>query len=265
MDYIYCPSGMKIPHIGFGTYTLTDEEAEKLIPLAYRHGYRLFDCAPYYKNQAAIGRAIRRHNLPREQLFLSSKVPPDERGYCQAGESINRSLSELGVRQLDLLLLHSPCPLDKLDEDHSPYYESNREMYQAMEEAFYSHRAKYLGVSNFNAQDLADLLSNCRVKPAVNQIKLHPHHVDRETLEYCKGKGILIEAYSPLGSGGLLLDPMLNQIAQSHRVSPANICLSFVRQIGCLPITMAREERYMDDNISANTMLSPDELYCLLQ
>ncbi len=265
MRYIHCPSGMKIPYIGFGTYTLTKDDIEAVIPLAYRTGYRLFDCAEYYGNESSLGRVIKEYNLPRNHLFLSSKVHPDIRSYEEAKAAIEQSLKDLQIDYLDLLLLHSPTPLDKLDRDHSPYYESNHEVYKAMEEAYKEGKAKYLGVSNFGIDDLKDLLSHSSVKIAVNQIKLHPHHVDQDLLEYCKGKGILVEAYSPLGSGGLLSDPELKEIAATHGVSPAHICLSFVHQLGCLPITMAKEEAYMAANISVPTELSPEELYSLLQ
>lgn len=265
MRYIHCPSGMKIPYIGFGTYTLTETDIEAVIPLAYRTGYRLFDCAQYYGNESALGRVIKEYNLPRNRLFLSTKVHPDIRTYEEAKQAIEQSLKDLQVDYLDLLLLHSPTPLDKLDEDHTPYYESNHEVYKAMEEAYKEGKAKYLGVSNFGIDDLKDLLSHSQVKISVNQVKLHPHHVNQDLLEYCKGKGILIEAYSPLGSGGLLSDPGLKEIADNHGVNPANICLSFVHQLGCLPITMAKQAEYMAANLAASTELTPDELYSLLQ
>ena len=136
MRYIHCPSGMKIPYIGFGTYTLTKDDIEAVIPLAYRTGYRLFDCAQYYGNESYIGSTIKEYNLPRNHLFISTKVHPDIRTYEEAKQAIEQSLKDLQVDYLDLLLLHSPTPLDKLDQDHTPYYPSNHEVYKAMEEAY---------------------------------------------------------------------------------------------------------------------------------
>src|SRR5690606_24535470 len=181
MQYYPLNDGNKIPVIGLGTWKIGDEEATKAIRLALDAGYRHIDTAAMYRNEAAIGEAIKATQLPREDLFITSKLHPHDRGYAAAFTAFEKTRQQLGLDYLDLYLIHWPA--NKHDGD---WQSIKRETWKALEELQAAGKIKSIGVSNFLPNQLNTLLESTTVVPAVNQIEFHPGYMQPKTIAYCK-------------------------------------------------------------------------------
>ena len=254
---------MDLPRFGLGTWMMKDEDVLSAIPTAYKLGYRLFDCAQAYDNEEALGKAIK--GLDRGSVFLSTKVAAEIKSYDEAKKSIEESLRKLDTPYIDLLLIHAPAPWAIMyDPNRGDFHQENLGVYKAMEEAVMDGKVRHIGVSNFSIADLENILAHCSIKPYVNQICCHAHNVDSDLLEFCKGKGIKVEAYSPLGHGKLLSDEVLQKMAKEHGVPLTTLAMSFLAQIGTTPICKATSEEHLKENIPADLDLSADEVFDLL-
>lgn len=254
---------MELPRFGLGTWMMKDEDVLSAVPTAYKLGYRLFDCAQAYDNEEALGKAIK--GIDRGSIFLSTKVAAEIKDYDGAKKSIEESLRKLDTPYIDLLLIHAPAPWAIMyDPNRSKFYKENLEVYKAMEEAVEEGKVRHIGVSNFSKEDLENILAHCSIKPYVNQICCHAHNVDRDLLEFCKGKGVKVEAYSPLGHGKLLNDEVLLNMAKAHGVALPTLAMSFLTQIGTTPICKATSEEHLRTNIPLDLDLSADEVFDLL-
>ncbi|GBR75662.1 aldo/keto reductases [Candidatus Termititenax persephonae] len=221
-------NGLEIPAVGFGTWqTPAGEVTVKSVREALRVGYTHIDTAAAYENEASVGKAIRESGLPREKLFITTKLWNSDRGYDRTLAAFDWSLKELKLDYLDLYLIHWPDAKDK---------EKNISSWQALERLCKEGRVKTIGVSNFKQQHLQPLLDAAEIKPAVNQIEYHPGFRQPELVDFCRQNDILIEAWSPLGSGRILQDKNLQAIAQKYNKSVAQICLRWCLQNGTLPL-----------------------------
>ena len=188
-------NGNQIPKIGFGTWLLADgDECHDAVADALRLGYRHIDTARAYDNEASVGRAVRDSGLPREDIYVTSKLPAEAKDYDKALEEFENTMSEIGLDYLDLYLVHAPWPWNERGKD---YGEENRQIWRAMEEFLASGRVKAIGVSNFNPDDLDSLLAACRTKPMVNQIRWFIGLDPSDTVAKCADHDIVVEAYSP--------------------------------------------------------------------
>jgi len=230
-------NGNTIPCIGFGTWKAPDnaitEEATRQAILA---GYRHIDTAAVYKNEDAVGdgfqKGMKEAGLKREELFLTTKVWCNRKGYDAAMESVKESMRKLKVDYLDLLLIHWPA--DTASQADGSWAEKNRETWRAMEEMYKEGILKNIGLSNFWKEHIEAL--DYTIQPQVDQLENHPGYVQTEMIDYCKEHDILVEAWSSLGSGAVLADPFLNEIAQKYGKSTAQICVRFCLQLGILPL-----------------------------
>uniref|UniRef100_UPI0040579AF4 aldo/keto reductase n=1 Tax=Acetatifactor sp. TaxID=1872090 RepID=UPI0040579AF4 len=188
-----------------GTWQVSDEDAESAVTTALAIGYRHIDTAVGYGNECGVGRGIKASGIEREQIYITSKIPAEVKDYEDAKKVIEQSLERLGVEYLDLMLIHAPRPWSEMyPEAPNRYYEENPAVWKAMEEAYRAGKIKAIGVSNFEVDDLKNLLSKCEIKPMANQIRIHIGHTPKDVMSLCETEGIQIEAYSPIFTGRLL-------------------------------------------------------------
>lgn len=256
-------NGIKIPKLGLGTWLMSEEQAENAVKNAVEVGYRLIDTAQAYGNEEGVGKGIRGCAVPREQLFVTSKVAAELKTYESAAASIDKTLSKAGLSYIDMMLIHSPQPWAEF-RGEKRYFEENREVWRALEDACQSGKVKTIGVSNFLRDDLENILSVCRIKPAVNQILLHITKTDRELLEYCRAENILVEAYSPIAHGAALNEPLIAAMAKKYGVSPAALCVRYVLQLGTVALPKATSRAHIEDDAAVNFEISEEDMRVLM-
>ena len=225
-------NGYRMPCVGFGTWKTPDGEAAiNAVTEALKSGYRHIDTAAMYKNESGIGEALRRSEVPRTELFLTSKVWNTERGYDKAMRAFEETVARLGVDYLDLYLIHWPAVAAQFDN----WEELNLGTWKALTTLYKEGRIKSIGVSNFQPHHLRALVET-EIMPMVNQIEYHPGYMQRDTVDFCRERNILIEAWSPLGRGRLLDHTLLNTLAKKYEKTVAQICLRWCLQNDTVPL-----------------------------
>lgn len=237
----------EIPAIGFGTWqTPEGDVAYQSVLDALEAGYRHIDTAAIYGNEISVGKAIKDSNLKREDIFLTSKLWNSNHSYEKAKGAIKESLAKLDVDYLDLYLIHWPNP----KEYREHWQEANAEAWRAMEEAVEEGLIKSIGVSNFHPHHLDALLESANIKPVVNQIYLSPSDQQKEILEYNKKHNILSQAYSPLGTGTILNDEELKEIANKYNKSVAQLAIRWSLQKGFNPLPKSVTKSRIYENLN---------------
>ncbi|WP_302016072.1 aldo/keto reductase [uncultured Akkermansia sp.] len=226
-------NGLPMPGIGYGTYLAPDDTAGvRSILDALEAGYRLIDTASVYGNEKTVGRAVRESDLPREEIFITSKVWNTDQGYETTLNAFEASLDRLQTDYLDLYLIHWPIPAG-YEED---YRKLNRETWKAMERLYRDGRVKAIGVSNFLPHHLEALMEHADIMPMVNQLEINPTYHQEEAVAFCREHHILVESWGPLARGGALEEPILRRMADKHKKSVAQICLRWELQCGIVPL-----------------------------
>lgn len=244
--------GRKMPQLGLGVFKVSDEEVHTAASQALESGYRAFDTAAYYCNEQSLGEVLRESGVPRDELFITSKVWNGDQGYDKTIKAFERSLSNLGLDYIDLYLVHWPCP------DFDLYVET----YKALEEMQRQGKVKSIGVSNFQIEHLERLMKECDVKPVVNQVECHPYFQQKELKAFCEKHEIFVEAWAPLMQGGeALRDETIQKIAKTHSKSAAQIILRWHLQEGTIVIPKSVTPDRIEENINVfDFELSEDEM-----
>lgn len=226
-------NGVQIPCVGFGTWQTPDGEvAVSAVKEALSAGYRHIDTAAAYENEKSVGRAVRESGIARKEVFVTSKLFNPDHGYDRTMRAFDATMKELGFDYLDLYLIHWPNPVSF----RSSWKEANAGSWKAFEELYQAGRIRAIGVSNFRPHHLSALMETAKVTPMVNQIRLCPGDVHLETVDFCAKLGILLEAYSPLGLGRIMDVASVQEIAQRHGKSAAQVALRWSLQKGFLPL-----------------------------
>lgn len=242
-------NGMKIPCLGFGTYNEREDDNLKIIHTAIENGYRFFDTASIYETERVLGQAVRESKIPREEFIIESKLWIDEMGYDNAKAAFNATLDRLQMDYIDLYLIHWPR---QTGDENENWKELDLETWRAMEELVDEGKVKALGVSNFLPHHLENLLANCRIKPVVDQLELHPGYSQEAAVAYCLAHDIRPMAWSPLGRGrenALAGNAILEKLAGKYGKSVPQINLRFLVQKGILPIPKASTPAHMQSNM----------------
>ena len=247
MSNLILNNGTEIPDIGFGTWQTT-ENVQKTVKLALEAGYRHIDTAAIYGNEAEIGEALVDSKIPRKDLYITTKIWNSNRSTLGVKTSVEQSLKKLQTNYLDLLLIHWPAN----EKQFANWKEINAETWKAMEELYKTGVVKSIGVSNFMLPHIKALLESAEIIPAVNQIEFHPGYTQQKVVDYCKEKGIAIEAWSPIGSGRLLKDRDLKAIADQYNVSPAILCIQFCLQCGVVVLPKSENKENINNNLHFN-------------
>lgn len=235
MTYYNLNNGVSIPVLGFGTWKAENGEiAYQSVLEALKAGYRHIDTATIYKNEESVGRAIQDSGIPREEIFVTSKLWNTNHDYEQARQAFEESLEKLGLDYLDLYLIHWPNP--KLLRENDQWKIRNSEVWRAMEDLYQEGKIRAIGVSNFLPHHLDALLETVKILPAVNQVRLAPGVYQEEVVDYCREKGILLEAWGPFGQGELFDQEEVKEIAARHEKSVAQIALAWSLAEGFLPL-----------------------------
>lgn len=247
MSNLILNNGTEIPDIGFGTWQTT-ENVQKTVKLALEAGYRHIDTAAIYGNEAEIGEALVDSKIQRKDLYITTKIWNSNRSTLGVKTSVEQSLKKLQTNYLDLLLIHWPAN----EKQFANWKEINAETWKAMEELYKTGVVKSIGVSNFMLPHIKALLESAEIIPAVNQIEFHPGYTQQKVVDYCKEKGIAIEAWSPIGSGRLLKDRDLKAIADQYNVSPAILCIQFCLQCGVVVLPKSENKENINNNLHFN-------------
>ena len=230
---------------------MSPEEAEQMTAYALNNGYIHIDTARTYGNEEGVGKGMKASGVNREDFFLTTKVSAFSKTYDEAKKDIEDSLTALDTEYLDLVIIHAPRPWDKMHSDgpiEKLYFEENLQVWRALEEAYEAGKVKAIGVSNFEIDDLVNLLENVKIKPMLNQIKYHIGFRDEQLVQYCQENDIIVEAYSPIGTGKLLNNPDIQKIADKYNKSTAQIAIRYCYQKGLVVLPKSVHEEYVDNN-----------------
>lgn len=259
-QYFVLENGVKMPCIGYGTYKCTDGSDERIVRMALDAGYRMLDTAAAYENEEYVGRAVRESKIPREEIFLTSKVWKTNLGYEKTKQSFEASLNRLQTDYLDLFLLHWPKP----DPEAENWKELDKESWKALEEFYHQGKVRAIGVSNFLPHHLEALMEEADVRPMVNQLELHVGYMQEAAVQYCKSWGIQVQAWSPLGRRSVLSEPVVEKMAQKYGVSAAQFLLKFLLQQKIAVVPKASSMERMRQNLELPAFeITQEDLYLL--
>lgn len=234
MEYAVLNNGVKMPMAGIGTFLLTPDEAESAVAHALKDGYRLIDTANAYVNEKAVGRAIKKSGVDRGEIFLETKLWPS---FYEQEDAVEKTLERLDTDYIDLLLIHQPAG----------NYTAG---YRLMEKAYKEGKVKAIGLSNFNEEQIQEILDMCEVKPAVLQTEVHPYDQEKKLKEFLEKSDIVIQAWYPLGHGdaALLQEPVFAKLGEKYKKSPAQIILRWHIQDGNIVIPGSKNPDHIRDN-----------------
>lgn len=249
MENFKLSNGIEIPTIGFGTWLLEGEKVTDPLKIALEKGYTHIDTAAIYKNEKEIGAVLKADNVDRSKLFITSKCWNTERGYEKAMAAFDQTLTDLQTDYLDLYLIHWPANETQFPDT---WAELNAGTWRAFEEIYKSGKAKSIGVSNFNINHLEALFETAEIKPMVNQIEIHPGHSQPELVDFCKQHDLLVEAWSPLGSGRILENELIVSLADKYNVSVGQICINYCLAKEILPLPRSSSEKNIEANLTSN-------------
>lgn len=245
MEYLTLNNGMKMPMDGIGTFLLSPDEAEASVSAALQCGYRLIDTANAYVNEKAVGRAVNKSGVSREDIFLETKLWPS---FYEQRDAVDKTLQRLGTDYIDLLLIHQPA---------GNYLAG----YKLMEKAYKAGKVKAIGLSNFNTRQIQEILSQCEVKPAVLQTEVHPYSQERELKKFLAEEGMVIQAWYPLGHGDKALqqEPVFTELAAKYGKSNVQIILRWHIQSGNIVIPGSKNPEHIKANLDLFDFTLTDE------
>jgi diketogulonate reductase-like aldo/keto reductase len=252
---------LEIPKLGLGTWFIDDDKAADAVKAAIGIGYRNIDTAQAYGNERGVGEGVRASGVPREELFVSTKLAAEIKDYDQAVAAIDESLEKLDIGYVDLMLIHAPQPW--ADFRGGDYAEGNLAAWRALEEAQQAGKLRTIGVSNFLQEDLDNILDHGTVAPRVNQILVHAGNTPSELIAYCESKGILVEAYSPIAHGKILDNAAVAAIAEKYGVSVAQLCIRYTLQLGTVSLPKTANPDHMRSNAQVDFEITPEDMEAL--
>ena len=256
-------NGVKIPKLGLGTWFISDDQVVTAVWEAVKLGYRHIDTAQAYENERGVGEGIRSCGVPREELFVTTKLAAEIKTYEEAVEAIDGSLKKLGLDYIDLMLIHSPQPWD--DFRGGDYAKGNQEAWRALEDAYKAGKLRAIGISNFKEEDVENILSSCTVAPMVNQLLVHIGNTPVDLMEYCRQKDILVEAYSPVAHGEILKNAEVSKMAEKYHVTVPQLCIRYDLQLDTVPLPKTANPVHMSENSKVDFVISDEDMETLKQ
>ncbi len=253
---------VKIPQLGFGTWLIPNAKAAEAVKQAIDAGYRHIDTAEAYGNEKGVCEGIRASGVKREDIFLQTKLIAEAKTYKRAKKEIEASFKRLGVDYIDLMIIH--CPQPWIHFRNGKHYEKgNLEAWRALEEFYKAGKIRAIGVSNFEIVDIENILNNSDVVPAVNQILCHIANTDLELIDYCKEKGIVVEAYSPIAHAALLNNENVLAMAKKYNVTIAQLCVKYTLQLGLVSLPKTMNPDHMKENADMDFVISDEDMEIL--
>ena len=250
----------EIPDIGLGTWLIPNDKVGEIVKNAISLGYKHIDTAQAYGNEEGIGKALKELNIPRDSIYITTKVEAEIKDYETAKKSINESLRKFQLDYVDLILIHCPVPWREYDNRTKDYFEENVAVWKALEEAYEEGKTKAIGISNFEISDTENILSHCKIKPMVNQILIHVGNTPKELIKYCQDHDIVVEAYSPIAHGYADKIKEVNIMADKYNKSFAQICLRYCLDLDTVILPKASSIKHLKDNLDLDFEISNEDL-----
>ena len=256
-------NGVEIPQLGLGTWFIDDDKVADAVKAAVELGYRHIDTAQAYGNERGVGEGVRTCGVPREELFVVSKVAAEHRTYEEAKAGIDETLKKMGLDYLDMMIIHSPQPWVEVNQSENRYVEGNRVAWRALEDAYKEGKLKAIGISNFQIGDIESLMETAEIKPMVNQVLCHISNTPLELIEYCQKNEIAIEAYSPIAHGEILNQPEIKKIADKYGVSVPQLCIRYTLQLGASSLPKTASPEHMKTNAEVEFEINAEDMEVL--
>lgn len=253
-------SGVKVPQFALGTWLVPDDQVAAAVENAIEIGYRHVDTAQAYGNERGVGEGIRNANINRDDVFVTSKVAAEHKDYDSTKQSIDETLSKMGLDYVDMMIIHSPQPWREVNQSDNRYLEGNLAAWRAMEDAVSAGKIRTIGVSNFNQEDLENIIKNSDTVPAVDQVLAHIGHTPFNILDYANNHDIVVEAYSPVAHGAALTNPVIKKMAQKYQVSVAQLCIRYDWQLGMIVLPKTTNPEHMKENAQIDFEISETDM-----
>ncbi|NZA37198.1 aldo/keto reductase [Eubacterium callanderi] len=257
-------NGVKIPKVGLGTWFIPDAQAAETVRQAVSIGYRHFDTAQAYGNEAGVGAGVKSCGVPREEIFVTSKVAAEHKTYEAAAKSIDESLEKMGLSYIDMMIIHSPQPWVEVNQSENRYFEENRQVWKALEAALTAGKVRAIGVSNFLKEDIDSLWEKAEIKPMVNQVLCHISNTPAALIQHCKSKGIVMEAYSPVAHGEAFKNEKIKEMAEKYGVSVSQLCIRYVLQLGMVALPKTINPEHMKANAEVDFTIMDEDMNTLM-
>ena len=256
-------NGVVVPQLALGTWLIDDDKVADAVRAAIAMGYRHVDTAQAYANERGVGEGIRTCGIPREQLFVTSKVAAEHKTYEAAAASIDETLKLTGLDYLDMMIIHSPQPWVEVNQSENRYVEGNRAAWRALEDAMKAGKLRAIGVSNFLKEDIDSLWEAAEIKPMVNQVLCHISNTPLDLISYCQEKGIVMEAYSPVAHGEAMKNPAIRAMAEKYGVSIPQLCIRYDLQLGMITLPKTANPDHMKSNGEVEFIISDEDMEIL--
>ena len=256
-------NGIVVPQLALGTWFIDDDKAAEAVREAVKIGYRHIDTAQAYANERGVGEGVRTAGIPREELFVTTKVAAEHKDYESAARSIDESLAAMGLDYLDMMIIHSPQPWVEVNQSDDRYFEGNLEAWRALTDAYKAGKIRAIGVSNFQKEDIDNIWDNAEVKPMVNQVLCHISNTPLGLIDYCQSKGIVMEAYSPVAHGEALKNPKIAEMAAKYGVTIPQLCIRYDLQLGTITLPKTANPEHMKSNADVDFEISSEDMEAL--
>ena len=259
LEKIKLYNGVLIPKIGLGTWLIDNNKVGEVVKMALGLGYIHIDTAQAYDNEEGIGQALSELNVDRKDIFITSKVRAEIKNYQDAKKSIDESLKKLKCDYIDLMLIHCPQPWDEYGQPYR-YEKENLEVWKALEEAYLDNKIKAIGVSNFNIDDLNNIINNSKIIPMVNQCASYPGNTPFEIIDFCKKNNIVFEAYSPSAHGRAKDNVKVQKLSEKYHKSFAQICLKYGLSLDVVILPKASSFDHLKENLDLDFEMEEEDL-----
>lgn len=264
-DTLKLSNGVTVPLLALGTWLVDDAIVADAVRAAVEIGYRHIDTAQAYGNERGVGEGVRSCGVARDQIFVTSKVAAEHKDYKTAAAGIDETLRKMGLDYLDLMIIHSPQPWMEVNQSDNRYVEGNREAWRALEDAYKAGKLRAIGVSNFLKGDIDNLWEAAEIKPMVNQVLCHISNTPLELIEYCRSKGIVMEAYSPVAHGEAMKIAAIGEMAKKYGVTVPQLCIRYDIQLGMIVLPKTANPSHMRSNADVDFVISDADMDILKQ
>lgn len=256
-------NGVEIPQLALGTWLIDDSAVSQAVMNAISLGYRHIDTAQAYGNERGVGEGVRKSGVPREKIFVTSKVAAEHKDYKSAAAGIDETLRKTGLDYLDMMIIHSPQPWALVNQSDDRFTEGNREAWRALEDAYRAGKLRAIGVSNFLEGDIDSLWEAAEIKPMVNQVLCHISNSPLSLIDFCTAKGIVMEAYSPVAHGEALKNKTIGAMAEKYGVNIPQLCIRYDIQLGMVVLPKTANPAHMKTNGDVDFVISDEDMQVL--